>query len=137
MTPFELAELHAACFRNPRPWSEREIADLLELCGVFLCEVEHGFLMGRQAGPEVEVLTLAVHPEHRRQRAASQLLAELEQTARSAGASEIFLEVAEDNLAAKALYESAGYEKAGYRKDYYLSEGGKSVSALLLTKTLR
>ena len=56
--------------------------------------------------------------------------------ARNLGAEQMFLEVAEDNAAALALYRRAGFEAAGRRRGYYPREAGAAVDALLLVRKL-
>jgi [ribosomal protein S18]-alanine N-acetyltransferase len=136
MTPEDLATLHARCFTAPRPWSATEFRDMLASPATFLCTNSGGFLLGRTAGPEAEILTLAVAPESRRKGHALALLTDTESRMRAAKIQQIFLEVAENNTAAVALYHAAGYTSAGYRKDYYDSTNGRKVSALVLTMDL-
>lgn len=114
-----LAALHARCFVLPRPWSEAEIAGILDARGAFLLRREAGFLIGRVIADEAELLTLAVAPEARRQGIAAALLREFAATARDRGAAGAFLEVASDNAAAHALYAGAGWRECGRRKSYY------------------
>jgi len=75
-----------------------------------------GFLVSRRvAEGEREILNVAVHPDFRRMRVASELLrAEIR---RWPGAH--FLEVRESNSAARALYQGLGFEVAGSRPGYY------------------
>lgn len=75
-----------------------------------------GFLVSRSvADKEREILNIAVHPDFRRLRIATQLLqAEL---GRWPGTH--FLEVRESNAAARRLYESLGFEAVGERPEYY------------------
>jgi len=40
----------------------------------------------------------------------------------------MFLEVAEDNAAARALYDSAGFFGVGPREAYYLGRAGRSLA---------
>ncbi len=136
MTPERLAEIHAMCFVLPRPWNTQEFGDLLTSNTVFSCEDTHGFALGRIAGPEVELLTLAVDPDHRRRGIAARLMQDFIDRAKNKGASEAFLEVAEDNDAAVALYHRFNFIKAGFRKNYYADASGTHVSALVMTKTL-
>ena len=136
MTNDELAALHKACFISPRPWSAAEFDSLLQSPHVFIHIRDGGFIMGRLAGPEVELLTLAVAAELRRHGLARQLLAEFEQTAFNRQATEAFLEVADDNIAAIQLYRSAGYKDAGFRKDYYQSPNGARSAAIVMKRLL-
>ncbi|MBN2906636.1 MAG: GNAT family N-acetyltransferase [Rhodobacteraceae bacterium] len=136
MTPDALAVLHGLCFTHPRPWSADEFAALLDTRGVFLRGDGTGFALGRAVAGEVELLTLAVHPDARRAGRGRALLAAFEAEARAQGATEAFLEVAADNAAARALYAGAGYGLAGCRTGYYTAPGGLRVDALVMRKAL-
>ena len=52
--------------------------------------------------------------------------------AQESGAESMFLEVAEDNAAALALYAKAGFTEAGRRRGYYRRSGGTAVDARVL-----
>jgi ribosomal-protein-alanine N-acetyltransferase len=132
MTPAQLAEIHAACFTAPRPWTAPEFQDLLNQRGVFLCEAPGGFLIGREAGGEAELLTLAVHPDAQRQGLGARLVMDFMAEAKAKGADHLFLEVAETNVAAIALYRKTGFTEAGYRRDYYNGAKGQKIGALVL-----
>ena len=137
MTPEQLSDLHASCFIDaPRPWSATEFRDLLASPGVSLLTRPKGFAVLRVAGPEAEVLTLAVAPEARRQGVGRSLVADMVQYARKAGVEDLLLEVSETNTAARNLYENMGFSSAGYRKDYYKPRSGQRVSALVMRKAL-
>ena len=78
--------------------------------------VPAGFCAWRQVSPEeAELLNLGVDPAWRRKGVASALLDALTQAA----GGEIFLEVAEPNEAAIALYLRHGWVSAGMRRGYY------------------
>lgn len=137
MTPEALARLHARAFTGvPRPWGAAEFAALLAAPGVQLVTLEAGFALIRAVAGEAELLTIAVAPEARRRGRGRVLLAGAEARAAGAGASEMYLEVAADNAAARALYAAAGYAVAGQRRGYYRSAEGASVDALVLRKAL-
>lgn len=136
MTPEALAALHAACFTMPRPWRAAEFAAFLESPGVYLCGDARGFALGRALAGEAELLTLAVHPDHRRAGLGRALVAGFETAAWAGGATVAFLEVAENNAAAVALYVAAGYARAGCRPGYYAGPDGRRVDALMLRKAL-
>ena len=136
MTPEDLAALHRRCFTMPRPWSAAEFATLLAAPRTLLCSAAEGFLLGRLAGEEAEILTLAVAPECRRRGIGRMLVRDFEARAARAGGSEVFLEVAEDNSAAQALYEGLGYRRAGCRPGYYPGARGGRIAALVLRHRL-
>jgi len=78
--------------------------------------VAAGFCAWRQTAPdEAELLNLAVDPASRRRGVASALLTALEREATG----QLFLEVAEPNRPAIALYEHHGWVRNGIRKGYY------------------
>lgn len=133
MTPDALAALHLRCFERPRPWSADEFASLLAARGVFLLGAPDGFLMGRVIADEAELLTLAVAPEARRTGTGRGLIATFAGRAAGMGAQQAFLEVADDNLAARALYRATGWLEAGVRRRYY----GPATDAIVMRLTLR
>jgi [ribosomal protein S18]-alanine N-acetyltransferase len=136
VTPAALATLHHAAFTTPRPWSEAEIAGLMQGAGVFCLGDTRGFVMGRAIAGEAEVLTLAVAPDHRRQGVARGLMQAFAAHALQASAETAFLEVAADNVAAIALYLSLGYTQAGRRKGYFETPAGSRIDALVMAKPL-
>ncbi len=137
MTPEALAALHARCFAAaPRPWTVREFEEVLAGAGVFLCGIPEGFAVGRVAGPEAELLTLAVDPEARGRGLGRWLVAAFEAEAARRGAVDAFLEVAEGNAAARAVYAAAGWTEAGRRRGYYAAPGRPAEDALVLRKAL-
>lgn len=136
MTPDELSALHALCFTHPRPWSAGEFAVLLDSPGTFVCGDATAFVLGRAIAGEAELLTLAVHPDARRQGLGRARLIDFETRAQAGGACEAFLEVASDNAGARALYAAAGYAQAGLRPGYYSTPEGARIDALILRKAL-
>lgn len=125
-----LADLHARAFE--RSWSAVEFADLMDALGVTALEAEDGFILIRAAGPDAEVLTLAVAPEARRRGVGRGLVERALAAAAEMGADTMFLEVAADNAAALALYKATGFERAGVRRGYYTRPEGPKVDALTL-----
>ncbi|MEI6984946.1 MAG: GNAT family N-acetyltransferase [Rhodospirillaceae bacterium] len=94
-----------------------------------------GFILCRAAGDEAEILTLAVLPEKRRRGLGYRLLADGLAGAAARGARTMFLEVAEDNIAALALYAGAGFIPVGRRPGYYIS-AGRSIAATVMARSL-
>ncbi|MCB1388547.1 MAG: GNAT family N-acetyltransferase [Rhodobacteraceae bacterium] len=138
MSPEDLARLHVAAFVVPPPWSAEAFVGLLASPGVFLVADAgaRSFALGRVAAGEAELLTLATDPAQRRQGLARACLDGFEAEARARGGESAFLEVAEDNDAARALYAAAGWRQAGRRPGYYPAAGGGRVAALILCKSL-
>jgi len=120
-----LAALHASAFAEP--WTQNAICELLAGPGVFVFSTRDGFVMGRAAGGEAEILTLAVEPRARGKGLGRALIAAMATHALELGAGSIFLEVGDDNPAALALYAGLGFERVGQRKGYY---AGKDASVL-------
>ena len=120
MTPARMAEIHAACFTTPRPWSESEFRDLIgDALILRALHDSEGFALARAVAGEAELLTIAVNPEWRRGGIGGQLLAQVMEQSRATGAQVMFLEVAEGNAPAIALYARAGFHLAGRRPHYY------------------
>ena len=129
-----LAGLHAAAFAHP--WSGAELEALARTPGATTLVAEDGavpvgFLMARRAADEAEVLTLAVNPAWRRRGVASALV----EAAAGLGAAHLFLEVAHDNAAARALYAATGFLEVGRRPRYYPRPGGAPADALVLRRS--
>ena len=129
-----LAALHAEAF--DAPWSASAFADLLAQTGVALKGEADGFILIRTVADEAEIMTVAVRPSARRQGLGGRLVRAAAAHAAGSGATRIFLEVAEDNAPARALYGALGFELAGRRPRYYPRAEGPAVDALLLVLNL-
>ena len=137
MTPETLATIHARAFAGQgRGWSAQEFAALLDNPYVFVFHKENAFSLGRVIADEAELLTLATDPAARRLGLARAALAGFEAEARARGATRGFLEVAEDNTPARALYAASQWCEAARRAGYYPRAGAPSVDALILEKSL-
>ena len=68
---------------------------------------------------ELHINNLAVAPEHRRSRAATELLTRVLEDGAKLGAKRATLEVRRSNEPAQQLYERFGFSVAGVRRDYY------------------
>jgi ribosomal-protein-alanine N-acetyltransferase len=78
-----------------------------------------GFIAGRALGEEWEIENITVAGRARRRGLGSRLLGEFLELARGRGASTVFLEVRESNLAARRLYEKWAFVECRRRKLYY------------------
>lgn len=134
-TAAELARTHAEVFVHPRPWTEAEFAALLHSPGVVLTGTAQAFVLGRIVLDEAEVLTVATAPDVQRQGRAVAAMAAFEDDLPPSVIS-VFLEVAEDNAPARALYDRLGFAQVGRRPRYYTRTNGHPVDALILRKTL-
>jgi len=133
VTPHRLEALHAAAFASSRPWRASEFADLLVSPHVTLHADLHGFALTRTVAGESELLTLAVDPAHHRQGIARRLLSSWLH-ASPLPLDRAFLEVAADNLAARALYRTSGFDVIATRRAYYARPGNEPVDALVMQR---
>lgn len=136
MTPETLSAIHAKAFSATRAWSAAEFASLLSHSGTSVHGSPESFALIRVVADEAEVLTLATEPKKRRQGLAQAALVMGENAAQTAGAMTMFLEVGEDNTAAKTLYAACGYTQVGRRPNYYLPKNAAPVAALVMRKDL-
>ncbi|NNF24543.1 MAG: GNAT family N-acetyltransferase [Rhodobacteraceae bacterium] len=136
MTPEALEALYFRAFPTHRLWSAAEFEKLLASPGAILVGDARSAALGRVAADEAEILTLATDPQHRRKGLARARLAAFETEAADRGAATAFLEVAESNASARALYAAAGYAEVGRRPGYYTEPGGAATAALVLRKAL-
>ena len=127
------SKIHKMCFKHG--WNEKEFQKLLALPTSRLWMTEVSLLLCSEVADEMEILTICVLPENRRQHVAQDLLFELFQYAKSQRIKRIFLEVAEDNIPAQKLYLGMGFIQTGKRAGYYKRDNG-CVDALCLTKKI-
>lgn len=125
----ELEQLHRVCFPN-KPWSASDFADLKK-SGCDIIASQNGFVVWRVVADEAEIITIGVHPDARRGGIAAAMLVLAENDAKKRGATKMFLEVAESNRPARALYEHNGYVQVGIRPKYY-----DGIDAVLMEKNL-
>lgn len=134
-----LAALHAESFDEG--WTEADFAELLAMPGAaaalaLLAGQPAALLLTRRAADEAEIITLATRPAARRRGLARQLVERQLGELINQGVRTIFLEVAESNTAARALYTSLGFTEAGQRKGYYKRNGVNENALILQRKTL-
>ncbi|MGB0570962.1 MAG: GNAT family N-acetyltransferase [Alphaproteobacteria bacterium] len=134
-----LARLQGLCFAPlpETPWSEHAFRTILGMPTTFALMAREGeleaaaLLVGRRTGDDAEILTLCVAPVARRAGVARAMLdVFFEHIGAQTG---VVLEVAVDNAAAIALYESVGFLPVGLRPDYYAGQDQK-VDALVYAR---
>jgi ribosomal-protein-alanine N-acetyltransferase len=144
----ELARLHSDLFDTP--WDAETFQELLAVPGTLAFvavppAVDRpaaatsgtwsriwGLVVGRVLVDEAEILTLGVASRRRRLGIAGRLVEKLCRVAGKRGAQRLFLEVAESNGPARALYSRLGFEVQGRRKGYYERAGAPAEDALNL-----
>ena len=132
-----MAAIHAASFA--KNWSTNELAQFVAAPGCLSLlaslspeQTVQGFLIVRTTGDEAEILTLAVHPSHRRNGLGRALLAAAIASLREAGSKRLFFEVDEANAPARGLYQSLGAVAVGRRPRYYEHGADADIFSLAL-----
>lgn len=135
----ECERLHAASFAFP--WSsadfESYLADATIVADGAVNDIAPqgplgGFIISRLLPPDAEVLSVAVDPARRGAGLGRALLEKHLLNLERGGALLVFLEVADDNPAALALYAGAGFKTIGRRENYYRRADGAACAALTM-----
>jgi ribosomal-protein-alanine N-acetyltransferase len=156
----DLARLHASLF--DAAWDAASFKELLAHSGAvaFVARAGNpreivGFIIGRQAADEAEILTLGVARNWQRlgvgrllvqtfARAAlarpARVNGHLKETLEQGGkeallaamSCRLYLEVAAGNVAARALYDRLGFQECGRRRGYYARADGVAEDAINL-----
>ena len=138
-----LAALHAQSFA--RAWSAGELGDMAARPGAVAllaaasqgADEPLGFILCWRTLDEAEVLTLMAAPPARGAGLGGALLEEAMAVCAAEGAGSLFLEVAQDNAPALALYRRAGFTQTGRRRGYYhRPPPAAPVDALMLQRRL-
>lgn len=119
-------------------WSMAQLLTLFALPTARICLARDddgpcGFSAARIAGPESELLLLAVAPDRRGRGIGRRLLDDWQAWAAGQGASDYFLEMRADNDALY-LYRSAGFIQCGRRPDYYRGKDGVVRDAITMRR---
>ncbi|WP_419903081.1 ribosomal protein S18-alanine N-acetyltransferase [Kiloniella sp.] len=131
-----LAELHARSFPDAM-WDANSISQILSQVpnnGFIYCikGTPIGFALWQNVAGEAEILTICIDPEWRGNGFSRLLVAEIVTYLSQNQVSKLFLEVAEDNIAAISLYSNVGFKEIGRRKKYYHKPCGNLVDALVM-----
>jgi ribosomal-protein-alanine N-acetyltransferase len=133
-----LAALHAAAFR--RGWTEEEFERLLLERNVLTHRATIGgrlvgFIVSRIGADEAEILSVAVTTARRGRGLAGRMLDLHLRRLAGLGVTVAFLEVDDDNVPARRLYERARFREVGRREGYYARPQG-AATALVLRREL-
>lgn len=119
-----MLELEQVCFSKSEMWTFLDYIGLLSLPEIIkLKAVVDDSMVGfialedKKRSSMAQVMTLAVHPEFRKQGIGSELLREAESQVEFASSIELVARV--DNFTAINLYEKLGYQKENILSNYY------------------
>lgn len=137
----DIAGLHAGLF-DPA-WDAASVSKMMEHPGSTTLiartgfpKASVGFVMAQVAADEAEILSLGVEASWQRHGLGKRLVESISRALATAGARRLFLEVAEDNAAAIALYGKCGFAETGRRKAYYPRSNKPAVDALIMSKSI-
>ncbi|MBR1380775.1 MAG: ribosomal protein S18-alanine N-acetyltransferase [Alphaproteobacteria bacterium] len=124
-----LARIHAACFPH-KPWTANDFSELKK-SGCDIVSSNNGFIVYRIVCDECELISIGVMPDSRRMGLGITMLEIMTRDAMSRGVKKIFLDVAENNDAARKLYTAYGFTEIGRRPKYYTD-----ADAILMEKCI-
>lgn len=112
------------------PWTRGNFSDALDsgyLCCVDEAERDgiRGYAILMPAAGEAELLNIGVAEAQQRKGLGRAMLKEMLEAARAKQLRRVFLEVRSGNVAAIALYRSAGFNEIGVRRGYYQNADGR------------
>lgn len=120
-------------------WNSAQLLTLFALPSAHIATISRlgrvcGFYAARIAGPETELLLIAIHPENRGLGMGRLLLQDWQNWAENHGAEDYFLEMRADNPALN-LYKSSGFSECGRRVAYYRGGDGIIRDAITMRRT--
>lgn len=106
------------------PWDKESLEKGLQSCNEIFwiaqkCGVDIGYIGYTCAFETVDILTVCIDPDYRRNGYAFLLLTFALEQMQKDGAEKVFLEVRESNAAARALYEKLNFAYLSKRANYY------------------
>lgn len=121
MTPEGLAQTHSAAFGGNGGWQVEDFAANLSdvFPHVYVFGTDQCFAVVRVLIDEAEILTLATHPDAQGKSRATVMLQDALNALVEMGVQDVFLEVADDNAPARALYARCGFAEFSRRHNYY------------------
>lgn len=135
----EVVALERTCYGDP--WPASAFSALPENSRVFFAVAREqpggpvaGYAVAWYVLDEGELANLAVAPAARRRGIGKALLRAVLEDSRQRGIRDLYLEVRQSNVAARALYAAHDFMEVGRRRQYYRSP---VEDALILRRTLR
>ena len=111
------------------PWTRGNFIDVLN--SGYVCRVDEtdsgeirGYAILMPTADEAELLNIGVAAAQQRKGLGRAMLGEMLEAACGMNMKRVFLEVRPSNVAAIALYRSAGFSEIGARRDYYRNADG-------------
>lgn len=113
-------------------WPVADFETYLNDKTILICGTETCFAVFRLVGSEAEILTVSSHPDVQGRGGATTMFRNALNALNSLSIQVVFLEVADNNTAAIALYDRAGFLKFNTRHNYYTN----GVSAICMKAVL-
>lgn len=134
-----LAQIHGESFAHG--WGEGEFEGMIGERNTLVHRLRLGrgtigFAVSRIGADEAEILSIAVDRAHRGRGLSRTLLMTHLGHLAGRGVRTIFLEVEENNQAARRLYDRSGFMVVGRRERYYKQPNGEQLNALLMRRDL-
>lgn len=129
-----MAQIHSGAFDNGWPALDMSVHIKTDLCfgiGTPLA----AFIIIRSSADQAEILTITTDMAAQRRGYARALIGKACAQLRERQVNSLFLEVGEDNPAARALYKSCGFVPIGRRPAYYRRKKGR-IAAITFSKSL-
>lgn len=121
---------------NPYPWRAESLADSYQQfqhLGVFDGTTLIAFVLYRTIADEAEIIHIVCDKAYQGKGYAQQLLAELRKQLLQNAIKTLFLEVRDNNVSAKRVYERLGFVTVGRRSNYYGGKHDALIQQLSLT----
>ena len=118
---------------NLSPWSQASFQESLDKHFITVMEYNNsliGYVIHSQVFDEVELLNIAIDPQHQKKGLGTKMLNQLINSCRAV-AKCIYLEVRASNQPAISLYKKSGFKQTGVRKNYYPLDRGREDAVVM------
>jgi ribosomal-protein-alanine N-acetyltransferase len=125
------------CLHDEPHWTQAQLRDACmgseQVLGLFVKGKAVGYIIGAQVLDQADIHTILVAVDWRAQGLAKQLLQAMLARLKQQGATQVFLEVRQGNLAAQGLYAGYGFSATGHRINYYANRDGSRENAIIMS----